>query len=100
MNFDLRFPTVSIEKKFHAFLATLPRKIQESILAEVAALAKNPFPYGQKNFLKLKPSVAIYRFTAQYRIRVGDFRVLYDVNVERHIVWLLAIRRRNEQTYR
>ena len=100
MKFDLRFPTTSLEDKFYKFLAKLPRKIQENILTEIAKLADNPYPYGQKNFLKLKPPLEVYRFVAQYRIRIGDFRVLYDVDTDRKIVWVLTIRRRNEQTYR
>jgi len=37
-------------------------------------------------------------FTAQYRLRIGDYRVLYDVDDERRIVWILALRKRGERT--
>ncbi|MBI4311817.1 MAG: type II toxin-antitoxin system RelE/ParE family toxin [Chloroflexi bacterium] len=37
---------------------------------------------------------------AQYRYRVGDFRLLFDINDREQSVVLLDIRRRNERTYR
>ncbi len=37
---------------------------------------------------------------AQYRYRLGDYRLLYDINDGEQSILLLDIRRRNERTYR
>ncbi len=58
-----------------------------------------PRPFGQKLFKQLAPPIECYEFTAQYRLRVGDYRILYDVNDERKIVWILALRKCGETTY-
>lgn len=100
MKYDLRFPSVSIEDKFHKVLSRLPADIQDRIREAVEKLADQPYPYGPMDSLKLKPPVAIYQYAAQYRLRIGDYRVLYDVDTKRKIVWVLALRRRNEQTYK
>ncbi|MFH0772221.1 MAG: type II toxin-antitoxin system RelE/ParE family toxin [Candidatus Omnitrophota bacterium] len=97
MRYDVRFPTASIEKKFlKAFNAVFPKEVQEQIKGKVLSLAGSPRPYGEP---KIKPPLEVYSYTAQYRLRVGDFRVLYDVDDKRRIVWILALRKRNERTY-
>jgi mRNA interferase RelE/StbE len=101
MKYEVRFPSPSIEKKFDKAISKISQvNIQNEIIEEVEKLADNPCPYGKKPFKKLKPPVQFYRFVAQYRIRIGDYRVLYDVDDERKIVWILALRRRGERTYK
>lgn len=100
MKYDLRFPSVSIEEKFRKVLATLSQAMQDGIMEEIEKLSSRPYPYGDKGFLKLKPPIDIFNYIAQYRLRVGDYRILYDVDNKRRVVWILALRRRNEQTYK
>lgn len=69
-------------------------------MEKIEKLADNPRPFAEKPFLKLKPPIQFYQFTAQYRLRVGDYRILYDVDDERKIVWILALRIRSEKTYK
>jgi len=101
MKYQVRFPSHSIEKKFEKFLLKIhPVSLQEEIMQEVSKLADNPRPYGEKAFKKLKLPIQFYQYVAQYRIRIGDHRMLYDVDDEKKIVWILALRRRSEKTYR
>ena len=37
---------------------------------------------------------------AQFRHRVGNYRILFDVDEERKVVEVVDIRRRSERTYR
>ncbi|MDP1949453.1 MAG: hypothetical protein Q8L77_18375 [Nitrospirota bacterium] len=39
------------------------------------------------------------RFTAEYRLRVGPCRVLYDIDDQRKKVVLLKLAKRDDQTY-
>jgi mRNA interferase RelE/StbE len=98
VKYSVKFPTASIEKKFHKVLESVsPRKIQDEIMEAVEKLAENPRPLGEP---KIKPPLIVYQFSAQYRIRIGSWRVLYDVDDERKTVWVLALRKRDERTYK
>ncbi len=100
MIYRVKFPSHSIENKFNKILSKVPQRIQDEILEAIENLDTNPRPYSKKPFKKLKPPIQFYQFTAQYRIRIGDYRVLYDVDDKRKIVWILALRKRSEKTYR
>lgn len=63
----------------------------------IEELGENPRPFGEP---KIKPPLVVYHFAAQYRFRVRNFRILYDVDDKSKIVWILALRKRNEETYR
>ena len=60
---------IVLTKKAQKQLDKLPEKIAEPIIEAISALEKNPRPKGCK---KLKGR-------AGYRIRIGDYRVIYDI---------------------
>lgn len=100
MKYKLKFPSRSIEKKFEIALLSIPHKAtREKIMQEVEKLASNLRPYGEKKFKKIRPPVIVYSFTAQYRIRIGDYRVLYDIEDKKKTVWIYTLRKRTERTY-
>lgn len=97
MKYEVKFPTKSIEKKFLKILNVIsPKEIREQIKKKVLSLGDNPRPYGEP---KIKPPLEVYSYVAQYRLRVGNDRVLHDVDDKRKTVWILALRKRNERTY-
>lgn len=61
--------TVFVERYAQKQLMKLDKKLIPVIKAAIADLANNPRPYGYK---KLKGEDA-------YRIRVGDYRVIYEI---------------------
>ena len=96
MKYSVKFPTNSLAKKFTKALQTVsPKELQEDIKKKILALDDNPRPYGEP---KIKPPVEVYSYVAQYRLRVGNYRVLYDVDDQRKVVWIFALRKRNERT--
>lgn len=97
MQYKVKFPSVSIEKRFYRELEVVPEKIQKEIINKTLFLADDPRPHGEP---KIKPPLEVYSYTAQYRIRIGNFRVLYDIDDRIKTVWVLALRRRGERTYR
>lgn len=97
--YEVGFPNAAIEKAFEKELSRLDRPAQLRIKAAIDALAVNPRPQGKK-LKALRPPIHIALFVAQYRIRVGDYRVLYDIDDGARRVILLALRRRSEKTYR
>ena len=97
MIYKLKFPTQSLAKKFEKKLKNISQeKTRNQIMDAVEDLADNPRPYGEP---KIKPPIKIYNFVAQHRLRIGDYRVLYDVDDKRKTVWVLHLRKRNERTY-
>lgn len=99
MKYHIVFPSEAIEKKFGKILSKIHPKLQNDIMEAIEKLADNPRPFGQKPFKQLNPPIECYQLTAQCRIRIGDYRVLYNVDDEKKTVWILALRKRNEETY-
>jgi len=100
MKYGVLFPNNSIQNKFEKILSKIHKSIQNEIIEAIEGLADNPRSFGKRPFKKLKPPIQFYQFTAQYRIRIRDYRVLYDVDDAKKIVWILALRKREEKTYK
>ncbi len=65
----------------------LERATQRRIATRIDALASNPFPAGVK---KLQGK------TDLYRIRIGDYRVLYRVDGKRVLIVILKVGHRRD----
>ena len=83
-------------KKFHKALEIIPSKIQDEIMEAIEGLADHPRPAGEA---KIKPPLIVYQYAAQYRLKIRNYRVLYDVDDRLRIVWIFDVRKRNERTY-
>ena len=68
-------------------LRKLPAGTVDRIIEAVEALAENPFPHGVG---KLSGS------EHAYRIRLGDYRVVYEVVVESKLVEIQRVRHRKD----
>jgi mRNA interferase RelE/StbE len=66
-------------------LEKLPRKMIPRVVAAINGLAENPRPQGVKKLVG---------FERTYRIRVGDYRVLYDIFEKKLIIEIIRIRHR------
>jgi mRNA interferase RelE/StbE len=67
-------------------LKKIPKADQKRIMNKVEALAKNPFPSGYK---PLQGQLSGY-----YRIRSGDYRIVYSVDKEKVTILILKIGQR------
>jgi mRNA interferase RelE/StbE len=63
----------------------------DRLAAAIDNLAADPRPYGVR---KIEGAVTAYR------IRVGHYRVVYDVFNDRKLVVILQVLRRSESTYK
>ena len=72
-------------------LRRLPQEVQARLGAPIQALAENPRPTGVR---KLRGE------EQTWRIRIGPYRVVYDVHDDRMLVVILKVARRGETTYR
>ncbi len=96
MKYSVRFPSETIQRKFHKALEIIPPKIQDEIMGGIEDLADNPRPAGGP---KIKPPLIVYQYVAQYRLKIRNYRVLYDVDDKQRIIWVFDVRKRNERTY-
>ena len=69
--------------------STLPRKTQDKIAEALQFLSTNPF----SELLKVKKSKGA---DALYRIRIGDYRVVYEIRLEILLIIVIKIGHRRE----
>jgi mRNA-degrading endonuclease RelE of RelBE toxin-antitoxin system len=101
MRYAAKYPNKSIQKRFEETLTAISAvSMQDKIMEEVEKLEEDPRPFGHKLFRQLNPPMIFYERNATCRIRIGDHRVLYDVDDHKKIVWILALRKRSETTYK
>jgi len=68
-------------------IRNIDRQHIHRILNAVEALSENPFPV---QFKKLQGS------ESSYRIRIGDYRVIYQVDTQKKIITIYHIRHRKD----
>jgi mRNA interferase RelE/StbE len=72
---------IVIEQKALDFLQTLPGKFRRQIASKIDSLADNPFPPACKKLLN----------TDFYRLRSGNYRIIYSVSRQKITVFILRI---------
>ncbi len=78
--------SIEIESSVKKYLFSLDVKLRRRIMQSIDGLSLTPRPPGSK---KLKSRDA-------YRIRVGDYRVVYEVHDDTLIVLVVRAAHRNE----
>jgi mRNA interferase RelE/StbE len=68
-------------------LRGLPRDVVARIIAAVEGLVQNPFPSSSKKLVGSKHT---------YRIRIGDYRVVYNVLTAEVVVEVLRVAHRRD----
>ena len=69
-------------------LKNLPRDVLDRVSRKISALTENPRPLGVE---KLSGSEEDF-----YRIRVGDYRVLYEIQDKVLLIIIIKVRHRRE----
>ena len=69
----------------------IPREYQLKIKEIILRLEENPYSSGIIKLLNYP--------VAQYRKRVGDYRILFDIDDDNKIIVIADIRRRTSTTY-
>ena len=78
--------SIEILKSAQKQLGKIQSSDQERIINEIRALALNPRPFGS---IKLRGRDA-------WRIRVGDYRIIYEIKDSMLVVFVVAIGHRRE----
>ena len=77
---------INIKRSAEKELESLPDKIHDKVVSRLLLLKNNPRPQGVKKL----------RGETGYRIRVGDYRVLYDIDDENNVLEIYSIAHRRE----
>ena len=96
--YQVGFPSERAGKEFHKVLSKASKKEQQHIFEWFDKLAVDPKTEG-KSFKFLKGEVSVFQYLARFRIREGDWRILYDIDESAKRVVLLALRRRGHHAY-
>lgn len=72
-------------------LERLAWEIQARLATAIQALSEDPRPPGVRKLRGVDRT---------WRIRVGQYRIVYDIYNERELVVILKVSRRSETTYR
>ena len=78
--------TVKLKRSAEKELDNLPTKIHDRVTNILISLKENPFP---RNFKKL-------RGREGYRIRVGDYRILYLIDQSDRSIEVISVAHRRE----
>ena len=97
-SYEIVFPSERVERTFQKTLEKIPAEYQAAIVEAVRSLASNPRTQGKRS-KKLTGHVILSKFTAEYRLRVGPYRILYDIDDQRKKMILLKLLKRDEHTY-
>ena len=68
-------------------LSKVPSEVHGRLIAAIQGLGKNPRPAGSRKLAGTK---------SDWRIRVGDYRVIYEITDSVRIVFINRVRHRRE----
>lgn len=77
---------VEVHNRAAKNIAKLPRKTRDRVLAKIEALGDDPLPQG------------VTKLTGEdgFRLRVGDYRIVYTVEHQKLTVWVIRVMHRSQ----
>lgn len=76
-----------IEKRAERDLKSLSKSLFKQISAEILLLKRNPRPYGVHKIKGTK---------SDWRIRIRDYRIIYEINDKEQVVRIWRVKHRSE----
>ena len=78
---------IEIKSSASKELEKLPHQILPRIVAAIQGLGKNPYPQGVRKLAGLEHT---------YRVRVGDYRILYNIYEDRLVIEIIRVHHRKD----
>lgn len=85
MNYRLK-----LHKSVSNFLENAPNKVRYRIINKLDLLKENPFHHAS---LDIKP---MQGFDRTYRLRIGNYRLIYQVNQDQLLIYAFSIGNRGD----
>lgn len=89
MPWDCKFDKQAVKD-----LQNIPQQRQKRIIQAITVLTKTP--YLKNNNIRRLTGV----LNGYYRLRIGNYRVLYLLNPDTRTIFITAVMLRNEKTYK
>ena len=83
----MKFYKIEWKKSAYKELKNIHQQDIRKIIASVEKLSSNPYPPGAK---KLTGSESLYR------IRIGYYRIIYEIHQQESIIQIIRVRHRKE----
>ena len=81
---------IEIKKSVFKTLRRIDRQTLDKVKKAIDKLAHDPRPYGYKKLVDEE---------GLYRIRVGNYRIIYEIHDQILLIMVLRVAKRNEDTY-
>ena len=78
---------VDFKPSVHTDLRRLPRSVVERVMKRIEKLPEDPFPHGVEKLESVE---------RLYRIVVGDYRIIYEVDTQAKRIKILYVRHRRD----
>ena len=78
---------ISVKKSALKELESIPKSDRSRIIAHIDALANNPRPQGVRK---------LENYESSYRIRIGNYRVIYSIEDEKLLIEVIKVADRKE----
>jgi len=83
----MNYYSIEFKKKALKELKNFPKEIIKAINNKISSLIENPLPYG---VMKISGAQSLFR------IRAGDYRIIYHVDKNQNLITILYIRHRKD----
>jgi len=78
---------IRLKRRATKGLAALPANIRRDLAARIEVLREDPFPHSVARL--------DHDFAGLYKLRVGDYRIIYAVDESRHAVVIVRVGHRH-----
>ena len=78
---------ILLERRAEKDLKKLPSELFQRIIVKIRSLSENPKPQGSRKITGSK---------SDWRIRIGDYRAIYEIDEKEKRVKIMRIRHRRE----
>jgi len=78
---------IHLSTRAYKFFRKLPKNVYTRLITKIEELADNPFPPGVLRVLGRKEKL--------FRVRVGDYRILYEVYPDEKVILIVNIDKRS-----
>ena len=85
---------INFTKAAHKQFTKLPQLVQNRIASQLKVLSVNPLGSGSKQLVDFDMNDTMYE--KYYRIRVGDYRVVYAIENDELIITLVRVEHRSK----
>ena len=81
---------VEVSKQAERQISNLPKRDKQRVLNAIISLSNDPRPHGYKK---------LEYHTEYFRFRVGNYRIIYQIQDKKLFVFVVEVKKRDESTY-